>query len=137
MSRLAALVRHVLDVPSRTEVHTLRRGLADQGMLWSLTALERRPPAAYLPGEAGADLDRALDDFGGLVPLVPAQPAPPSGPPPWFIALAVLAWLVAMLLALSALPSCTIRGAESCSDVGGCVDMRRPDAAVPSPGGPL
>lgn len=46
-----------------------------------------------------------------------------------YVTIAATAVLFAVLVSML-LSSCTIRGKESCSDVGGC-DMRRADAAVP------
>lgn len=136
MTRLAALIRDALDVPSRAEVRALRQRQVEQSMLWSLTALERTPPEGYLPGEAAADLDHALAAYGGLQPLAPPAPLPER--PPIAVMLAAAALL--LILAASTMVSCTIRGAESCSDVGGCErpDMRAVDlrpVCVPAPGG--
>jgi hypothetical protein len=148
VSRLAAYLRHQLGAASAAELRALRREVAGQGQLWTLTALERQPPPAYLPGEATADLDRALAKHGSLVPLVPMPPLPPpAAPPPGFVALCWAMALAALLAAgISIWPGCTIRGGacgseDSCapgeSCIGGrCMVAPRP-RPVPAPGGPI
>ena len=116
MTRLRALLRCWLDVPSRAEMRPLRRDVASQGTLWSLLALERQSCDLTADRwlEARADLDRALEAHGQLRPLVPLEaPQPPAEPPPGFVALciaAALAVLVGGLLSMRPGSGCTIRG---------------------------
>lgn len=149
MSRLAALVRAWLDVPSRAEVMPrLRETRVVVTALASERAACHDPSTSLLAmNEAMAHATRVCTDYMACRPLeepqrplVPMEPAPaPAAPPPGFVALALAAALAVLFAGLLSMRpgGCTIRGGESCSDTGGCVDLRRPDAAVPAPGGPL
>ncbi len=146
MSRVQALLRRWLDVPSRAEIQPKLREV--RAVVTAL-ASER---AAFFDREARSGAIAEASQHADAVccrymacapleeesqrPLVPLEPTPePTRRPAW---LAPVLFAAALALALAAqLLGCTIRGGESCSDTGGCVDLRRSDAAVPAPGGPL
>ncbi len=147
MSRAQALLRRWLDVPSRAE---LMPKLREVRVVVTALASERAAAVDPETDFAGAvEAARHADDVCRRYmacapleeepqrPLVPMEPAPRATPAPRWLRLVWAAALLALGAAAGALHGCTIRGGESCSDVG-CTDLRRPaDAAVPAPGGPL
>lgn len=122
MTRVKALLRHWLDVPSRAEHEALRRKASESALLWCLYGIERDAPDGNRYMAARADVDRALAAHGAMVPFT-EEPAPVEPPPldrsERLARVVLLLYAAALALGLAALLiGCTIRGGADCA--GGC-----------------